>query len=117
MAFKADLTVTRGLAPPPMLFTWSADGAPVNLAGCSAKLQAKVGGGGAALFTLTTAAGGGITLGGAAGTIALQFTAAQAALLGQEPTRYDMVLTYANGSQEVLMEGVISAKTAVTDIP
>jgi hypothetical protein len=68
MAFKADLTVTKGLAPR-MQFTWNADGVPVNLTGCTAKLQAKVGGAGAALFTLTTRRGG-ITLGGALGTIA-----------------------------------------------
>jgi hypothetical protein len=114
MAFKADLTVTKGLARA-LQFTWNADGVPVNLTGCTAKLQAKVGGAGAALFTLTT--GAGITLGGALGTIALAFSAAQTGLATLDQARYDLVITYANGTQEVLMEGVISVKPTITDIP
>jgi hypothetical protein len=117
MAFRADLTVQKTLLPKPIVFTWQAAGVNVDLTGCSAKLMAKPAAGGAALATLTSAGGGGITLGGLAGTISLQFTLAHIAALVDQ-CRFDLVITYPGGSQEVLIEGVITVKPApVTDIP
>ncbi len=55
----------------------------------------------------------GITLGGAAGTIVVDITAAQTALV-LENARYDFLLTYADTTVDKLRTGSVTLRQAVT---
>lgn len=82
----------------------------VDLTGCTAKLQVKDAKG-TVLFTLTHADG--ITLGGAAGTIDLVFSAARTAQTVAD-YRYDLQLTLANGDVKTFAQGTFGVRAETT---
>lgn len=75
-----------------------------NLTGYTAALTVKDAPGGATLLSLTTA-NGGITLGGAAGTIALLITDEQTLAQAWVGGVYELSITSGSGDTDVLLHG------------
>src|SRR2546421_629075 len=104
-----NLTATRGDDLRRTL-TWKAGSppAPVDLTGCTAKLQARDVLGNLKVDISTTAnANGSITLGGAAGTIAVYISHAATALAADDYL-YDLQITLANGDVRTLVNGTVT---------
>ena len=93
-------------------FTWSVSGSPVNLTGYTARMQVRPSYiSDSVILSLTN--GSGITLGGAAGTIALAASASVSAAI--EPRAYVYDLELVNGSEVTrLLEGKFTATPEVT---
>lgn len=85
-----DFTIEQG-ATFNLLLTWQINNVPVNLTGYTARLQARIDVDETdTILSLTT--GAGITLGGAAGTISLDQTGTQTAILPAGTYVYDLEL-------------------------
>lgn len=109
-----DFTIEQG-ATFNLLLTWEIDGVPVNITNWTARLQARVDVEETeTILSLTSAAGGGITLGGAAGTISLDRTATQTALLPAGGYIYDLELISAAGAVTRLIQGEVVISPEVT---
>lgn len=93
---------------------WEIDDVPVNLTNWTARLQARVDVEDTeAVLTLTTE-NGGITLGGALGTISLDRTAAQTALLPMGSYVFDLELVSGVGVVTRLVQGELDISPEVT---
>lgn len=109
-----DFTIEQG-ATFNLLLTWKIDTVPVNLTNWTARLQARVDVEDTeTVLSLTTDANGGITLGGAAGTISLDRTATQTALLPGGTYVYDLELISAIGAVTRLVQGELTISAEVT---
>jgi hypothetical protein len=109
-----DFTIEQG-ATFNLLLTWEIDGVPVNITNWTARLQARIDiEETETVLSLTTTAGGGITLGGAAGTISLDQTATQTALLPAGEYVYDLELISAVGAVTRLVQGELNISPEVT---
>jgi len=107
-----DFTIEQG-ATFNLLMTWKIDGTNVNLTGYSARLQARVDVEDTeTVLSLTT--GSGITLGGALGTISLDRTAAQTAVLPTGEFVYDLELQSGGGVVTRLVQGQLTISAEVT---
>lgn len=116
-AAQYDLALEQG-ATFRLTITWTdSGGTPINLTGATAHMsirsQVANTDTGAPWADLTTA-NGGITLGGAAGTIAILVTDAQTATMTQARGRYDLYVTLSNGDRDRLMEGAVTVDPQVT---
>ena len=88
-------------------FTWTADGSPVNLTGCTAAMQGRTSPDATtAVFNLTTE-NGGITLGGSAGTIAILLTSTQTALITESGT-YDLEIVFPSTTVRRIIRGTFT---------
>lgn len=97
-------------------FTWeSPPGTPVNLTGCTARLQLRVRDSDPdpPLLELTSQ-NGGITLGGAAGTVAVVITPAQSSALAFKTANYDLEIVWPSGRVDRFLQGTITLDTEVT---
>ena len=95
--------------------TWEdSAGTPINLTGYTARMMVKKAPGQTAVISLTSASGGGLTLGGAAGTIAIAITATVTAALTAGPYKYDLELASGAGVVTRLLEGSFTIKPEVT---
>lgn len=92
--------------------TWKIDGLAVNLTGYTARMQVRADYG--AAVALNLASGTGITLGGAAGTIAVVITPVQTAALAAGNYVYDLELESSTGDVTRLVEGVFTVDPEVT---
>jgi hypothetical protein len=93
--------------------TWKIDNVAVNLTGYTARLQARIDVDETeTILSLTT--GAGITLGGAAGTITLNQTATQTALLPKGEYVYDLELQSSGGIVTRLLQGELNISAEVT---
>ena len=112
-AGRHDLTIEQG-ATFRRTFTWKdAAGTPVNLTGYTAAMQVRTSPNAPApLIALTD--GAGITLGGAAGTIAVLMTDEQTDALPHGKWKWDLKLTSPAGEDTRLLEGAVSVPAAVT---
>lgn len=107
-----DFTIEQG-ATFNLLLTWEIDDVPVNLTNYTARLQARVDvEDSEVILSLTT--GAGITLGGAAGTISLDQTGVQTALLPAGTYVYDLELIAGSGSVTRLVQGELNISPEVT---
>ena len=97
------------------VFTWKDENnALVNLTGYTAKMQGRTTFKSRSTFFNLTTENGGITLGGAAGTIALLLTATQTAALNQNGV-YDLKLYTPSATQEYrLFKGTVIIDPEVT---
>jgi hypothetical protein len=96
-----------------LLLTWKINDVPVNLTGYTARLQARVDIEEVdTILSLTT--GAGITLGGALGTISLDQTATQTAVLPNGEYVYDLELIASNGTVTRLVQGQLNVSAEVT---
>jgi len=94
--------------------TWNnPSGAPINLTGYTAALQIRTSPL-AKTSVLSLATGSGITLGGAAGTIAIHATAAQTGAITNGKYAYDLELTSAGGVVTRLINGTVEVSAQVT---
>jgi len=107
-----DFTIEQG-ATFNLLMTWKIDDVAVNLTGYTARLQARVDVEDTeTVLSLTT--GSGITLGGALGTISLDRTAAQTAVLPTGEFVYDLELQSGGGVVTRLVQGQLTISAEVT---
>ena len=112
MAGEYNFTIEQG-ATFNLLMTWRIDNVAVNLTGYIARLQARIDVGETdTILSLTT--GAGITLGGAAGTISLDQTATQTALLPKGEYVYDLELQSSGGIVTRLLQGELNISAEVT---
>lgn len=96
-----------------LVLTWRVNNVLVNLTGYTARLQARVDVEDTeTVLSLTT--GAGITLGGAAGTITLDQTATQTALLPAGTYIYDLELAAGGGTVTRLVQGELIISAEVT---
>lgn len=95
--------------------TWQTGGTPVNLSGYTGRMQVRDGyEGGSAIVSLVS--GTGVTLGGTAGTILLELTAAQTAAIDATPSGqyvYDLELV-SGATVTRLVEGTFIVSPEVT---
>jgi hypothetical protein len=112
MAGQYNFTIEQG-ATFNLLMTWKIDNVAVNLTGYTARLQARIDVDETdTILSLTT--GAGITLGGAAGTISLDQTATQTALLPKGEYVYDLELQSSGGIVTRLLQGELNISAEVT---
>ena len=107
-----DLSIEQG-ATYNLVLTWRIDGTAVNLTGYTARLQARVDVEDTETV-LSLTSGAGITLGGAAGTITLNQTATQTALLPAGTYIYDLELVSGGGVVTRLVQGELIVSAEVT---
>lgn len=108
-----DFTIEQG-ATFNLLLTWEIDDVPVNITNWTARLQARVDVEDTEVILSLTTANGGITLGGAAGTISLDQTATQTALLPAGTYVYDLELISGVGAVTRLVQGELNISPEVT---
>lgn len=107
-----DFTIEQG-ATFNLLLTWEINNVAVNLTGYTARLQARVDvQDTSTVLSLTT--GAGITLGGAAGTISIDQSATQTALLPMGEYVYDLELIASNATVTRLVQGELNISPEVT---
>lgn len=112
MAGEYNFTIEQG-ATFNLLMTWRIDNVAVNLTGYTARLQARIDVDETdTILSLTT--GAGITLGGAAGTITLDQSAAQTAVLPKGEYVYDLELQSSGGVVTRLLQGELNISAEVT---
>ena len=112
MAGQYNFTIEQG-ATFNLLMTWRIDNVAVNLTGYIARLQARIDVDETdTILSLTT--GAGITLGGAAGTISLDQTATQTAVLPKGEYVYDLELQSSGGIVTRLLQGELNISAEVT---
>jgi hypothetical protein len=97
-----------------LLLTWEIDSVPVNITNWTARLAARVDVEDSEVILSLTTSNGGITLGGAAGTISLNQTATQTALLPAGTYVYDLELISAVGAVTRLVQGELNISPEVT---
>jgi hypothetical protein len=106
-----DFTIEQG-ATFQRTFTWKDNnGNPINLTGYSAKMELKDSHGN---LLLTLLSGTDVTLGGSAGTIAVEIAAATTAALTFDTANYDLRLTDASGTVTRLLSGIVTLSDGVT---
>lgn len=108
-----DFTIEQG-ATFNLLLTWKINDVPVNITNWTARLQARVDVEDTEVILSLTTANGGITLGGAAGTISLDQTATQTALLPAGTYVYDLELISGVGAVTRLVQGELNISPEVT---
>ena len=113
MAGSFDFTIEQG-ATFNLLLTWKINDVPVNLTNWTARLQARVDVEDTETVLTLTTENGGITLGGALGTISLDRTATQTALLPAGTYVYDLELISGVGAVTRLVQGELDISAEVT---
>lgn len=108
-----DFTIEQG-ATFNLLLTWKINDVPVNLTNWTARLQARVDVEDSEVILSLTTSNGGITLGGALGTISLDQTATQTALLPTGTFVYDLELISGVGAVTRLVQGELNISPEVT---
>jgi hypothetical protein len=108
-----DFTIEQG-ATFNLLLTWKINDVPVNLTNWTARLQARVDVEDTETVLTLTTENGGITLGGALGTISLDRTATQTALLPAGTYVYDLELISGVGAVTRLVQGELDISAEVT---
>lgn len=121
-AGKKDLVIEQG-AEFSLTITYKVSGAAVDLTDYSAYMQVReTKDATTAILDLSTDVGGGITLGGAAGTIAISVSGSADADpntydLNFDTAVYDLKLVDATGETLRLLEGIVTLNRQVTNEP
>jgi len=108
-----DFTIEQG-ATFNLLLTWKINDVAVNLTNWTARLQARVDVEDTQTVLTLTTENGGITLGGALGTISLDQTATQTAVLPAGTYVYDLELISGVGAVTRLVQGELNISAEVT---
>ncbi len=108
-----DLSIEQG-STYNLVLTWKVDGTAVNLTNYTARLQARVDVEDTETVLSMTTSGGGITLGGVLGTITLDQTATQTALLPAGTYIYDLEMVAGSGTVTRLVQGELIVSAEVT---
>lgn len=113
-AGRLDLTIEQG-ATFRLLLTWRDEGGALrDLTGYTARMQIRREAADDTVLLALTTENGGISLGGAAGTIALLATSDQTAALGFESGVYDLELEDGSGEVTRLLSGTATLSAEVT---
>lgn len=113
---KLNLKLRQGstFAPAPLTYTYDEAGlVPIDLTGYTARMQIRDVDSNALLHSLTTEDGG-LTLGGAAGTIALSISATDTAAFEWTTGKYDLELVAPSGFVTSLLAGSVVVTAEVT---
>lgn len=109
-----DITIYQG-ATFNQLFTWrDENNTLINLSGYTARLMARTAAGAATAFITLTTENGGVALGGAAGTVTLNMSAAQTAALSPVNGVYDLEMVDSGGLVTRLLQGNLFVSAEVT---
>lgn len=90
------------------------DDNPINLTGCSAKMQVRDTKGGSKLAFSLTSPIGGITIDGPNGKVTVKMTPTQTNKLFYPKSSYDIMLTDSNLNKIKLLEGFMTLSRSVT---
>lgn len=108
-----DLSIEQG-STYNLVLTWKVNGTAVNLTNYTARLQARVDVEDTETVLSMTTSGGGITLGGVLGTITLDQSATQTALLPAGTYIYDLEMVAGSGTVTRLVQGELIVSAEVT---
>lgn len=109
-----DITCEQG-ATFRRVFTWLDENEqPINLTGCSARMQVRPTHKSTTKWIDITSATSAMTLGGALGTITVVQSAAVTALLPVNRGVYDLEIVFASGEVERILEGAFQVTPEVT---
>lgn len=113
--FKLPLKIYQG-ATFRKVVTWKAGQPPqpVNLTGCTARMQIREKVASPTAYITLTTANGGITLGGTAGTVEIYIPDETTASFTWTTGVYDLEIEYANGEVRRLLSGPVSVSPEVT---
>ncbi|XXQ53890.1 hypothetical protein ACA040_002572 [Xenophilus aerolatus] len=114
-AFKLKLSIDQG-ATFTRQVTWKTGkpATPVDLTGCIARMQIREAIESPEVLVSLTTANGGITLGGAAGTVALRIEAAATAEFQWTAGVFDLEIEFADGTVRRLLAGTVTVSPEVT---
>ena len=90
------------------------DRSPIDLTGCTARMQVRADVGSPVVLLALTTEDGGITLGGSTGSVALYASDVTTAALNWEEGVFDIEIAHANGDVTRLAQGGISVSPEVT---
>lgn len=113
--FKLNLKIYQG-ATFSALQTWKvgSPAAPVDLTGCTARMQVREAVDAPAVLLECTTEDGRIVLGGADGTVLIQLTAVDTAALAWTAGVYDLEVVFADGTVRRLLAGTVTVSPEVT---
>lgn len=116
-AAKLKLTIEQG-ATFSQQITWKAGtpAVPVDLTGCTARMQIRATIPSTAVLASLTTENGGVTLGGALGTIVMLLTATQTAALSFTAAVYDLEVEWADGTVRRVVYGPVTLSPEVTRV-
>lgn len=114
-AFKLNLKIDQG-ATFTKVVTWKtgSPALPVNLTGCSARMQVRETLEATEKLLELTSENGGITLGGALGTVALRVEADDTAAFTWSSGVYDLEIEFVGGTVRRLLAGTVTVSPEVT---
>lgn len=113
--FKHNITIIQG-ATLRDVTTWKAGtpAVPVDLTGCTARMQVRAKIDSADTLLNLTTENGGITLGGTAGTVTVFLSATATAALTWKSGVYDLEVQFGNGDVRRLLAGSVAVSPEVT---
>lgn len=116
-AFKTGISILQGETFH-KVYTWKAGApaVPVDLTGCTARMQVRAQVQNADVLLELSTANGRIGLGGAAGTITLDLSATDTAALAWTLGVYDLEIVHPDGSVRRLMAGPVKVSPEVTRV-
>lgn len=116
-AFKLSLKIDQG-GTFTKLVTWKTGTAeaatPVNLTGCTARMQMRTSVESPNILVELTTENGGIALGGVAGTVTMTITATATALLTFQRAVYDLEIIFPDTTVRRLLSGYVTLTPEVT---
>ena len=114
-AFKLKLSIDQG-ATFTRQVTWKTGkpATPVDLTGCTARMQIREAIESPEVLVSLTTANGGITLGGPAGTVALRIEADTTAAFEWRAGVFDLEIEFADGTVRRLLAGTVTVSPEVT---
>ena len=114
-AFKLSIIIVQGETFS-KVSTWMAGTppVPVDLTGCTARMHVRDAVASADVLLALTTENGRITLGGTAGTVTLQLSAAETAAITWQRGVYDLEIVHANATVRRLLAGTIKLSPEVT---
>jgi hypothetical protein len=113
-AIHKDLTLEQGVQRPWGFTVTGANGTPVDLTGCTAKLQVRLTVSEPTPYIELSTANGRIVLGGAAGTVNITFEPSDTQTQTFRQAVYDLMLYWPSGSPWRLFQGVVTLERVVT---
>lgn len=113
--FKHNITIIQGGTLRDVT-TWKAGSpaVPVDLTGCTARMQVRQKVDGTDVLLNLTTENGGIILGGIAGTVTVYLSATATAALAWKSGVYDLEIEFGNGDVRRLLSGSVSVSLEVT---
>lgn len=95
--------------------TWTApDGTPIDLSGCTARMQVRAEVESPAVLLSLTTENGGLTLGGAAGTVELYVSDEDTGAITWESGAWDLEIVHPSGEVTRLAQGSVAVSPEVT---